>query len=316
MNSIRLLADTWLTRIAFARCMVPALAPAAMQKSKEPSHPPTTFVELDAVVVDGHDLPIRGLRQGDFEIKDDGRPVDVTSFSEVSAAGIAGPADARSLVLLLDDSGVGPMATVVVQNIARLFLSRARPADHVAVVRLTHHDDEAVGNLQMALDRVSEYQARSVPYFGRETIEESLQVLTSISKQLEPIEHRHKAVVCVGRRSLCDFYTTVPEQSLVWPSWRDALAATARANVSVYLVDPAGVRGAFDLGGGLVDETGGADFVASNNFERAADLVWGEASHYYLLGYTPVARKRDLHTIDVKVKHAGAHVHARRHRGD
>ena len=141
-------------------------------------------------------------------------------------------------------------------------------------------------------------------------------MLTSISKQLEPIAHRHKAVVCVGRRSLCDWYTAVPEQSLVWPSWRDAMAATARANVSVYLVDPAGVRGGFDLGDGLVDATGGADFVASNNFERAADLVWGEAGRYYLLDYAPSARKRDLHSIDVKVNRSGAHVHARQHRGD
>ena len=132
MNSIRSLADTWLTRIAFALCMVPALTPAAMQKSKEASRPRTDVVELDAVVVDGHDQPMRGLRKEDFQVKDDGHPVDVTSFTEVSAAGIDGPADARTLVMLLDDTGVGPMATTVVQNIARLFLSRARPVDRVA----------------------------------------------------------------------------------------------------------------------------------------------------------------------------------------
>ena len=56
--------------------------------------------------------------------------------------------------------------------------------------------------------------------------------------------------------------------------------------------------------------------MASNNFERAANLVWGEAGHYYLFDYTPLGRKRDLHTIEVKVNRAGAHVHARQYRGD
>src|SRR5580704_12170508 len=114
---------------------------------KEVPRPRTTMVELDAVVVDSHERPIRGLRQEDFQIKEDGHAVTLTSFKEISAAGIDGRQDGRSLVLLLDDTGVGPRGTLVVQNIARLFLSRTRPTDAVAVVRLTHHDDEAVGDI-------------------------------------------------------------------------------------------------------------------------------------------------------------------------
>jgi hypothetical protein len=220
------------------------------------------------------------------------------------------------MVLLLDDTGVGPTGTTIVQNIARLFVSRVRPADTIAVVRLTHHDDEAIAPQQIALAVIDEYRAKSVPYFGRETIEESLQALTRISKQLEPVEHRRKAVVCVGRRSLCDLYLQVPENSLLWPAWRDALIATARANVSLYVVDPAGLSGQIDLGDGLVEKTGGTDFVRSNNFERAADLIWNEAGHYYLLGYAPTSRARELHTIEVKVKRAGLQVRARQQRGD
>jgi VWFA-related protein len=298
-----------------------AAPPSTTAGQKASSHRPRTeLVELDAVVVDKNDQPVRGLRREDFEVKEDGRAVALTSFNEVSAAGIAGRADGRSLVLLLDDTGIGPTGTIIVQNIARLFLSRARPADAVAVVRLTHPDDEVVespiGSLQIALDRIDEYRARSVPYFGRETIEESLQALTRVSKQLESIEHRRKVVVCIGRRSLCDLYLEVPENSLVWPAWRDALIAAARANVSLYVVDPAGVTGQVDLGDGVVEHTGGADFVRSNNFERAVDLIWDEAGHYYLLGYPPTARPRQLHSIRVKVKRRGLHVRARLNRGD
>jgi VWFA-related protein len=291
-----------------------ALPFAAGQKAAP--RPPAAFVELDAVVVDDHGQPVRGLRQEEFQIKEDGRAVAVTSFKEVSAAGIASQGDRRWLVLLLDDTGVGASGTIIVQSIARLFVSRARPADAVAVVRLTHQEDEAVGPPQIALAKIDDYRARSVPYFGRETIEESLKALTRVSMQLEPIEHRRKAVVCIGRRSLCDLYLEAPQTSLLWPAWKDALMATARANVSLYVVDPAGVTGQVDLGLGLVDLTGGTDFVRSNNFERAAELIWDEASHYYLFGYAPTARARALHTIDVKVRRSGLHVRARHQRGD
>jgi hypothetical protein len=84
----------------------------------------------------------------------------------------------------------------------------------------------------------------------------------------------------------------------------------------VYVVDPAGLEGRFDLGGGLVEHTGGAAFVKSNTFERAVDLIWREAGHYSLLGYSPTAVPRELHSIDVKVTRPGLRVHARESRGD
>jgi VWFA-related protein len=296
--------------------VVTVVTVATTRAAQKPSPPPrTSFVELDAVVLDSHDKPVRGLHRDDFQIKDDGGAVAVTSFSEVSAAGIAGPKDGRSVVLLLDDT-IGPRGTSIMQDIARLFLSRARPADTVSVVRLTHREDEAFGALSVALNRVDEYQSNAMPYFGRETIENALAAVTSISKQMEPVAHRRTAVICIGRREVCDPYLETPEYSLVWPYWRDALSAAARANVSVYVVDPQGVTAAQDMGDGLVDHTGGTDFMRSNDFARAADAIWNEAGHYYLLGYTPTAGPRELHTIDVKMKPRGLHVHARLNRGD
>jgi VWFA-related protein len=284
---------------------------------QKPSPPPrTAFVELDAVVVDKDDRPVRGLQREDFEVKEDGDAVAVTTFKEVSAAGISSQRDGRSLVLLLDDTRIGGIATTIVQNIARLFLSRARAADAVAVVRLTHHEDEAIGTLPIALDKIDEYRAKALPYFGLESIEDALKALTRISKQQEPVAHRRTALVCIGGQSICDPFFAQPEYSLVWPYWRDALSATARANVSVYLVDPAGVSGSMDLGFGLVEHTGGANFVRSNNFTRAVDSIWAEAGHYYLLGYAPTARPRELHSIEVKVRPRGLRVRARLNRGD
>jgi VWFA-related protein len=277
--------------------------------------PRTAFVELDAVVVDGHDRTVRGLHQADFQIKEDGRPITVTSFTEVSAAGISGQGDRRSVVLLLNDTGARPTGTLIVPGIARLFMSRARPVDEVAVVRLSQRDDEAVGDRNQALARIDEYRGGIVPFFGRETIENVLKTVARVSRQLEPLAHRRKNLVCIGPRTVCDIYLPVPKSTLLWPYWVEALSATARANVSVYAVDPSGVRGQLDRGGGLTDHTGGAAII-SNNYEPAADRIWDEAGHYYLLGYTPTATARDLHSIDIKVKGDGLHVRARQSRGD
>ena len=102
-------------------------------------------------------------------------------------------------------------------------------------------------------------------------------------------------------------------------AWRDNSSQEyigAGTFKKLYVVDPAGVTGRVDLGDGLVEHTGGADFVRSNNYERAVEQIWEEAGHYYLLGYTPTARQRDLHSIQIKVKGKGLHARARLNRGD
>jgi hypothetical protein len=156
--------------------------------------------------------------------------VTVTSFNEVSAAGIAGQADGRSVVLLLDDNAVSLSATNIMQSIARLFVSYARPADTIAVVRLTHRDDEVAGDLKGALDRIAEYRPGSLSFFGRDMRDDALQTVARVARQLLPVVH--------------------------------------------------------------------------------------EAGHYYLLGYTPTARSRELHSIDVSTRPSGLRVRARHRRGD
>jgi VWFA-related protein len=290
------------------------LAITTRPQTPQPAAPAS--IEVDAVVLDKDDRPVRGLRQADFQIKEDGRSAAMTTFTEVSAAGIAGQADGRSVVLLLDDNGVALNATTIMQNIARLFVSLARPSDAISAIRLTHREDEAAGGLPAALERIDEYRAGSLSFFGREMREDTLLTVARVARQLEPMSHRRKALVCIGARDVCDPYFEVPENSILWKSWRDAVSAAARANASVYVVSPAGVTGRVDLGGGLADITGGGAFVRSNDFGRDVKMIWDEASHYYLLGYTSSGRRRDLHTIDVSVKRSGLHVRARQRRGD
>ena len=290
------------------------VVPAAQKGKSERS----AYVTLDAVVLDdrsGH--PVRGLQSGDFEVKEDGKAVTIDHTSEVALLGLADERVGRSIVLLLDDTLRGASSNTVVQGLSRMFLSQARPDDAVGVVRLTHKSDDAVGSLEQAVERVDQYRARALPFFGIESIEDLLNTVTRISKAVASNPPRRTAAVCIGQRVLCDPYFPNPEYSLASRQWNSALVQSARANVAVYFVDPAGVTGAGpDMGYGLVDHTGGVAFTMSNSFQRAVDSIWEQAGHYYLLGYTPTSDRRDQHTIEVKVKHSDMTVHARLARGD
>ncbi len=68
------------------------------------------------VALDERGQPVRGLAASDFTLKEDGRIVDVDSFQEVSALGAGGRADGRTLLLILDDSGVEPQLTTRIQR--------------------------------------------------------------------------------------------------------------------------------------------------------------------------------------------------------
>ncbi len=301
----------WLLVFSTGVCIAVGVAAAATQQAPEDAS-----TEVDAVVVDKDGRPVRGLQATDFRVKEDGRVVALTSASEVSAAGIDGPADGRTVVLLLDDYSVSLNATTVMQNIARLFVSYARRFDTVAVVRLTQRDDEASGGLPAALERIASYRPGSMSVFGRDMTDDTLLTVARVARELEPVRHRRKALVCIGSRNVCDPYFPAPELSLLWQSWRDAISAAARANASVYVVSPSGLAGRIDLGGGLVDNTGGGEFVRSNDFARDARMIWDEAGHYYLLRYSPANRRRELHAISVSVRRSGLLVHARLGRGD
>jgi hypothetical protein len=81
-----------------------------------------------------------------------------------------------------------------------------------------------------------------------------LKAVARVPQQLEPLDHRRKVVLCLGLPYVCDVSEPVlGGTSVRWTAWVAALGAAARANVSVYCVDPTGVRGASrSFGDGLV----------------------------------------------------------------
>jgi VWFA-related protein len=127
---------------------------------------------------------------------------------------------------------------------------------------------------------------------------------------------------------------------------QDAIAATARSNVSIYSIDPRGLTDQGDdtigvtqfadqqdpqAGIGLsslrnelrlsqdslrqlADETGGFAAINRNDFAQAFDRIVRDNSSYYVLAYYPPSEKRDgkFHKIEVRTTRPGLVVRSRR----
>ena len=272
-----------------------------------------SLVELDVSVTDKTGI-ITDLKQEDFQIQDDGKRVEIASFKSVLARGTTAPGDGRELVLVMDDAGVPMAGTQAMQQIANLFVSAARPGDHVSVMRLHTPSDEVSRDRQVALARIAAFQAGSIPFFQNETTEDLLRLVIRLSKEWEPLSGRRKAIVCIGSPAVCtpiERESTAPRD--LYPNWVNSMSATARANVVVY----AAIPGRFTLAGGsLIDSTGGEAFGGISNFVPAVEQIYGSLSQYYLLGYVPQPSKKDLRNLSVRVNRRGVTVHARTRRGN
>lgn len=304
-----------MTRWLPAACVV--LLAATVSAQRRPPVPLSAdLVELDVVVLDKDERPITDLRQEDFKIKEDGRLVEVKTFAPVKALGTTEPDDARVVTLLMDDIGVPVTGTTPMQQIAPAVLAPLGDGDELSVVRLASRTDEAFGDVGTALERIAGYRGGAVPFTMPDAPETMLRAVTKIAGQLESIDHRRKVIICLGLPVVCDVSEpSLGSHSRFWPAWTAAIAAAARANVSVYCIDPTGVRaGRYLSGDGLVELTGGRTFAYQNRFAAAGEAVWREAGHYYLIGYWPAESKNELRSIDVSVARKGARVHARKRR--
>jgi VWFA-related protein len=299
---------------ALSCTVVVIVAVGVIARARQPQ-PTTYLVEIDVVVTDDSGKPLTGLAQRDFEIRDDGKRVEVKTFEEVKDSDDR-PVP-RSIVLLLDDSGFGAGNTVPIQQIARMFVARMQAPDEFSVVRLNNRRDEAFGDRLEALLRIEEYRSDALPYFGLETLENALRVFAKVSRTLEAIEHRRKALVCIGVPDVCTILEPSGKTNLFWRFWTDTIGAMARSNASLYSLEPNGASRRNPIrGGSIADVTGGEVFINTKDLTRPIDVVRRDTGNYYLLGYWPTQSDKPLHSIDVKVTKRGAHVRARTIRGE
>jgi VWFA-related protein len=304
------------TKRAWAALAVVSVIGATLLAREPPRVTPASDVAIDVVVVDRSGRPVDDLQQTDFQIREDGHPATVTSFVGPAASGDDHQTLGRSIVLILDDSGITPRLTSRVQDIAKQFVSRTGVADELSVVRLSKRQDEPVGDRKESLSRIADYTAGSVPFFGRETIETALARIAKISGGFDQLKPERRIIVAIGSPNIFDIDEPFDRgASLIWPYWVHAITAAARAHVSVYVIDPTGLTGRFrSERNGVVARTGGEEFYNRNDFSAGVQQIWQDAAHYYLVGYTAPASKKELHDISVKVDRPGLQVRARRTR--
>jgi hypothetical protein len=300
-------------RVLMAAIAGVALVTAAPVAKQAGTPPGTGFVELDVSVTDKNGI-VTDLKQADFQVQDDGKRVELKSFSSVLATGSTAQGDGREIVLVLDDAGVPMAGTQAMQQIASLFVQGARSGDTISVIRLHKADDEVSKDRQVALARIAAFQSGSIPFFQNETTEDLLRLVAKLSNHwAETMPHRRKAIVCIGSPAVCspdEREETAPRD--MYSTWVNALSATARGNTVVY----GAVPGRFTLiGGGLAERTGGDVMGGVSNFVPAVERVFTDLSHYYLLGYEPPASKKELRNISVRVNRRGVTVHTRNKRG-
>lgn len=304
------------------RLLVPlvllALSPTP-GRAQAPVERGSARILIDAVAIDRNGTPVVDLKPEEVEVWIGHFRVPIESFDAVTPS--TDQRSGRLTVLVLDDVTMSLPLASRVQDVARRFVNRMLPGDRMAIVSLDGSSMEATDDRTRLFKTIDAYASRSLRSGGLMPLdrigEHVLKMLGALSRQMVEAGGQRKTIVALGSGWLFD--RPVPPPSVgINPrqEWIGAMQAMALANVSLYVIDPAGVGTPRADGGGsgLARETGGFAFITTNDLNGAADKIMREAANYYLIGVgdPPVGRGADLRELDVRVLRRGVTVRARR----
>ena len=256
-------------------------------------------VPIYATVIDASGRLVPDLEQADFTILDNGKPADVSLFSNESQPFTA--------VVMLDTSASMTANLKLLNRAAEQFLLRLLPVDRAQVgafndkIQLsgtfTNNRDELIG----ALDDL---------YFGNPT-----RLNDGIAAGLDALRGID------GRRVVLVF--TDGEDTSSRLGFKTVLEQARDEEVMVYSI---GLESEYFNGMRIVktrpsrdlrkisDETGGGYFELLKSAELAPTFsrVAQELRSQYLIGFAPAALDGKVHKLDVKVSKPGMTVRARR----
>jgi Ca-activated chloride channel family protein len=256
-------------------------------------------VPIYATVVDPSGRLVPDLEQADFQILDNGKPADVTLFSNESQPFTA--------VVMLDTSASMTANLKLLNRAAEQFLLRLLPVDKAQVgafndkIQLsgtfTNNRDELIGALNDL-------------YFGNPT-----RLNDGIAAGLDALQGID------GRRVVLVF--TDGEDTSSKTGFKTVLERARDEEVMVYSI---GLESEFFNGMRIVktrpsrdlrriaDETGGGYFELVKTVDLAPTFsrVAQELRSQYLIGFAPAALDGKVHKLDVKVTKPGMTVRARR----
>ncbi len=256
-------------------------------------------VPIYATVVDSGGRLVPGLERGDFSVLDNGKPAEVSLFSNASQP--------FSAVVMLDTSASMTANLKLLNRAAEQFLMRLLPVDRAQVgafndkIQLsgtfTNNRDELIGALNDL-------------YFGNPT-----RLNDGIAAGLDALKGRE------GRRVVLVF--TDGEDTASRRGFKTVLEQARDEEVMVYSI---GLESEYFNGQRVVksrpsrdlrkisDETGGGYFELLKTADLAPTFtrVAQELRSQYLIGFTPVALDGKVHKLEVKVNRPGMIVRARK----
>jgi len=339
------------------------------------------------VTEDGKRQTISNFTLVDIPIERAERPLFASRPIEPDVQTNEHPFDGRVYVMILDDLHVAALRSQRVKIAARQFIERNLGANDLMAVIFTggrsQDAQEFTSNKRLLINAVDKFMgqkldsptiARNREYFQQvdpatrdaripdpeeqQRVYNTRSMLSSLRQVGEwfgAVRGRRKSMLLISEGidyDISDIIRAPDQQSssagTIISDIQDAIAATARSNVSIYTIDPRGLattaddtigvsgfadqddpvagagigtRGvAYDLRVSqdslrqLADETGGFAAVNRNDFTNAFDRIVRDNSSYYVLAYYPPSDKRDgkFHRIDVKVTRPGLVVRSRR----
>ena len=279
----------------------------------------TNLVVVPVVVVDGKGATVEGLTADDFRVEEDGKPVAIESFVGPRLAP-DNPDQSRFIILALDNLSTSSEIAYRVKNIANRFVDKLGPYDVMSAITISGGKavtTNSKAELKAAISKFS-VSAGADSMSSSDRARHGLRTVNALTDQVVRAPHPRKVMVFIGNA-----YMFSPEEPSAFgdagpglmAEWMDAVRATARNNVSVYVIDPMGLMASpGDWSKSFAYETGGYAWGRTNNFPAAVDQIFRESASYYLVGYTAPVNDDRLHKIDVKVARSGVTVRARRAR--
>jgi Ca-activated chloride channel homolog len=256
-------------------------------------------VPIYATVVDSSGRLVPELEQSDFSILDNGRPADVTLFSNESQPFTA--------VVMLDTSASMTANLKLLNRAAEQFLLRLLPVDRAQVGAF---NDKIQLSGEFTSDRDALIGALDDLYFGNPT-----RLNDAIATSLDALQGVE------GRRVILMFSDGEDTSSRI--GFKTVLERARDEEVMVYSI---GLESEYFNGMRVVrsrpsrdlrkiaDETGGGYFELTKTADLAPTFtrVAQELRSQYLIGFAPASLDGRVHKLEVKVNKPGMTVRARK----
>ena len=270
----------WLGLVLLAAA-VPAATPRAQEEAQARFSSGVHAVEVYATVTDGAGEPVTGLKAGDFQLDDDGRPQTITTFAEGAFPLTVALGVDRSLSMAGEPLRLARRA-------AEGFLRQLQPGDRSMVVAIS-----AEAEVVAPLDAPRDAQLRAVGALDAWSTTALRDAVVKTLDRLEPEPGRQALVVFSDGT---DRYSQVSAATMLERARRGSALVYpivfGREQVSV-LSDAARL-------------TGGRAFALrdARGLDAALGSIARELRHQYLLGYAPAGRAEPgrWHPIRVRVR--------------